>query len=188
MVSLHENGGQIFIQAERTGDLNLHLVALHGMLPYFAAHGHHLFTKSVHLYIQQMISLPVDHPNVYSMLLKGAMLYAKVTDTGQVCHNLASVDAQRKINGRLTRGWGVTEVQRSVCNKSLPACSQINRTMQDFTGTTYHTSEQHVEASHARVKTDREDTEKITSKEEHISFKNETRKTNSASFTCSVKS
>ena len=33
--------------------------------------------------------------------------------------------------------------------------------MQDFTATTYHTSEQHVEVSHARVKRDRKDTDTI---------------------------
>ena len=55
----------------------------------------------------------------------------------------------------------MTEVHRSVWIKSLHACSQINQSMQDFTGTTYQTSEPHVEASHARVKRDKEDTDKI---------------------------
>ena len=40
---------KLFIQAERTGDWDLHLVALHEMLPYFAAAGHNLYTKSIHL-------------------------------------------------------------------------------------------------------------------------------------------
>ena len=55
----------------------------------------------------------------------------------------------------------MTEVQRYVWIKSLPACSLINQSMQDFIATTYHRSEQHVEASHAMVKKDREDTDKI---------------------------
>ena len=41
------------------------------MLPYFAAAGHNLYTKSVYLYVQQMISLPVDHANFYSMFVEG---------------------------------------------------------------------------------------------------------------------
>ena len=65
-----------------------------------------------------------------------------------------------KATGGLTRGRGMTEVQRSVWIKSLSTCSQINQSMQDLTGTTNYTSEQHVEASPARVKKDREDTDK----------------------------
>ena len=38
---------------------------------------------------------------------------------------------------------------------------QISQSMQDLTGTTYYTSEQHREASHTRVKRDREDTDEI---------------------------
>ena len=63
-----------------------------------------------------------------------------------------------KSTGGLKRGRGMIEVQRSVWIKSLPACSQNNQSMQDFTGTAYHTSEQQVEAFHTRVTRDREDT------------------------------
>ena len=41
------------------------------MLLYFTAAGHNLYTKSVYLYIQQMLSLPVNHPDVYSMFVEG---------------------------------------------------------------------------------------------------------------------
>ena len=61
----------------------------------------------------------------------------------------------RSIKSTRGGGRGMTEVQRSVWIKSLPACSQINQSKQDLAGTTYLTSQQHVEASHARVKRDR---------------------------------
>ena len=36
-----------FLKAERTGNWKLHLQAMHEMLPYLAASGHNLYTKSV---------------------------------------------------------------------------------------------------------------------------------------------
>ena len=40
-----------FLKAERTGNWHLHLKTLQAMLPYFAAAGHNLYTKSVYIYI-----------------------------------------------------------------------------------------------------------------------------------------
>ena len=56
---------RMFIKAERTGNWRLHLQALSEMLPYLAAAGHNLYTKSVRLYLQSMSSLETDHPDVY---------------------------------------------------------------------------------------------------------------------------
>lgn len=43
-----------YLRAERTGDWNLQLISLKEMLPFFAAAGHNLYTKSVHVHIQEM--------------------------------------------------------------------------------------------------------------------------------------
>ena len=40
-----------FLKAERTGYWKLHLKALYVMLPYLAASGHNLYTKSVYLHL-----------------------------------------------------------------------------------------------------------------------------------------
>ena len=81
---------KLFIQAEGTGDWDFHLVARHAMLPYFAAAAHNLYTKSVYLYVQQMLSLPVDHPNVYSMLVEGHhVIRRRDRYTGQVCQEIS---------------------------------------------------------------------------------------------------
>ena len=42
---------RMFIKAERIGDWNSHLQAVHKMLPYFAAVGHNLYTKSTYIYL-----------------------------------------------------------------------------------------------------------------------------------------
>ena len=58
-----------FIQAERIRNFHLHLQSVKEMLPYFAAAGHQLYTKSVYMYLQS--KLPTTHPNVYQKLLAG---------------------------------------------------------------------------------------------------------------------
>lgn len=46
-----------FIEAERSGNWELHLDTIRGMLPFFHASGHFLYAKSAHLYVQDMESL-----------------------------------------------------------------------------------------------------------------------------------
>ena len=60
-----------FLAAERTGNWHLHLDALRNMLPYFAAAGHNLYARTSYLYLQQMASLPVDHPDTYTAFMNG---------------------------------------------------------------------------------------------------------------------
>jgi hypothetical protein len=60
-----------FIRGERLGNWQLHLEALSEMLPYFAASGHNLYTKSVMIYLQLMSDLPTKHPHVYPHFLDG---------------------------------------------------------------------------------------------------------------------
>ena len=43
-----------FIRSERTGNWELHLSSLRDMLPHLAAAGHHLYTKSIYIYLQQL--------------------------------------------------------------------------------------------------------------------------------------
>jgi len=47
-----------FIKGERTGNWDLYLQS---MLPYFAAAGHNLYTKSAHVYISMMQKLQEEH-------------------------------------------------------------------------------------------------------------------------------
>ncbi len=61
-----------FIKAERTGNWDLHLSAVQEMLPYFAASGHNLYNKSAYVYLQNMICLEDDHPDVYTSFQKRA--------------------------------------------------------------------------------------------------------------------
>ena len=61
----------MFIKAERIGDWNLHLQAVQKMLPYFAAAGYNLYTKSDYIYLQKMQQLSESHPDIYTSFLNG---------------------------------------------------------------------------------------------------------------------
>ena len=52
-----------FVRAERIGNWALHLEAVSEMLPYLAASGHNLYTKSARLYVQRMSKLNNEHPD-----------------------------------------------------------------------------------------------------------------------------
>ena len=56
---------QRFIKAERTGNWELHLRSAQEMMPFLAAAGHTFYTKSLHVYLQQMVQLETSHPDVH---------------------------------------------------------------------------------------------------------------------------
>ena len=125
-----------FIKAERTGNWKLHLQALQDMLPYMAASGHNLYTKSVYLYLQDMTALQESHPEVYAYCLKG---YHVIQRSDCFWAGLSLDPAIEQIlmrsvktTGGLTRERGMSEIQRLVWLFSRPACLEINNTMQEF--------------------------------------------------------
>ena len=63
------------IKAEWTGNWNLHLQAVRDMLPYLAASGHQLYTKSAYVYLQTMTDLSKTHPSVHKKFCAGYMSF-----------------------------------------------------------------------------------------------------------------
>jgi len=115
-----------FIRAELLGDLKLHLATLHQMLPWFALAGHHLYTKSVWLYLQQMSKLEGDFPDVYNMLKNGnhvvhtSLLSAwngMESDKAIECNYMNDI----KGTGGLVSGTGFATIQRNMFWFSRPA-------------------------------------------------------------------
>ena len=53
-----------FIKAERTGNWLLHLKSVQEMLPSFASLNRKMYAKSARLYLQQMVHLEDEHPEV----------------------------------------------------------------------------------------------------------------------------
>ena len=60
-----------FIKAERLGLWALHLQCLYDMLSYLAAYGHSLYVKSVHVYLQNMLKLETDLPEIHKHFMDG---------------------------------------------------------------------------------------------------------------------
>ena len=64
-----------FIRAERTGDWNLHLVAVDRMLNPFAATCHNNYEKSGRLYLHMMMELPHTHTWLYEQFSSNGFFY-----------------------------------------------------------------------------------------------------------------
>ena len=119
-----------FIKTVRTGNFSLLLKTLQDMLPFFAASGHNLFTKSVYIHLQQMLKLETEHPDVFAFLNSGYHFvrrsdrYWAGLSTDLVIEQVLMWTI--KTTGGLTRGRGMEDLQREQCVLSMPACSEVN--------------------------------------------------------------
>ncbi|XP_045178258.2 uncharacterized protein LOC123538319 isoform X1 [Mercenaria mercenaria] len=153
---------QQFIRAERVSDWIGHLQATKRMLPYFAASGHYLYLKSAYIYLQNMINLEREHPDVFRQFMDGKHTvrrsdrYWAGLSTDLVIEQVLM--RSLKSNGGLTRGRGISEHQRVLWSLAMPATAEMNAAMQLFTGQEYQTSDQHKEIGHSRRARDGSDT------------------------------
>jgi hypothetical protein len=69
-----------FIDSERRGDWDGHLVCVQQMIPFFHASGHFQYAKCAHLYVQDMIQLEYNHPQAYKEFAEKA--YFTINRTG----------------------------------------------------------------------------------------------------------
>ncbi|KAG1678943.1 hypothetical protein GQR58_013119 [Nymphon striatum] len=151
-----------FLKGERLGLWELHMTAMYEMIPYLAASGHNLYTKSLHVYLQQMTKLPETFPEVHRHFSQGLHV---VRRSDRLWAGLSAdlvieqvLMRSMKTSGGLTRGRGMTEVQRVVWLLSHPLCSEVNNAMQQLTGVNYNTSEQHKDVTKSRQEKDMTDT------------------------------
>ena len=156
-----------FIRAERTGKWFLHLEAVSEMLPYLAASGRNLYTKSARIYLQRMAMLENDHPDIYRLFQEG---FHVVRRSDRQWAGLSSdlvieqvLMRSLKTSGGLTRGSGMTEQQRLMWLLSMPTCAKVNEVMQELTCVDYNTREQNKDITKARQKRDWEDTQTVLS-------------------------
>ena len=150
-----------FLKAERTGNWLLHLSIVHEMLPYLAAAVHNSYTKSAYLYLQLMNQLEETHPEIFKSFTGGHHVvrrsnrfWAGISPDSTIEQTLMR---GAKTTGGLTRGRGITELERAKWVLSMPACTQVNTAMQEVTGTRRLTSDQHVEIGSTRSAKDTKD-------------------------------
>ena len=153
------------VKAERTGNFELQLQCVKDMLPCFAASGHNDYLKSARLYLQQLLELRVTHPDVFQRFMKG---HYSIRRSNRYWAGLSSdlvieqvLMRSLKTNGGLTRGTGIGEHERLVWLLSMPACAEVNDSMQLVTGVSFTTSEQHKDSSKTRQSQDHRDTRKL---------------------------
>ena len=60
-----------YITADRTGNWELHIRMTQEMLPYLSAAGHYNYSKSCHIYLQEMFALDKSNPVVKEHFNKG---------------------------------------------------------------------------------------------------------------------
>ena len=154
-----------FIRAERTGNFKLHLRSVFEMLPYLAAAGHYNYTKSVVVYLQQMKSLCITHPEIHAAFLKGCHVARRTNRFWAGISSDLTIEQtlmrSAKSTGGLTRKRGFTDGQRSLWVKSMPARAAVNNAMKSVT-TESKQSEIHKDANEGRMKRDHDDIQKVT--------------------------
>ena len=114
-----------------------------------------------------MARLEDAHPNVHRQFMQGLhvirrsdRLWAGLSPDLVIEQVLMR---SLKTRGGLTRGRGMTEIQRLIWCLSRPVCAEVNIAMQQLTSVTYETSEQHKDILQARQKRDATDSEKLIS-------------------------
>lgn len=147
-----------FIRAKWTSNWELHLRTLTEMLPYLAAAGHNLYVKCARLYLQEMASLPNDHPDVHEKFMSG---YHSVGRRDRFWGGLYTdliieqvLMRSVKTSGGLTIGKGINKHQRLVWLLSLPICAETNRVMQSLSGVDLNSGEQNKDICKARMQRD----------------------------------
>ena len=112
------------------------------MLPYLAASGHNLYTKSVWIYLERMSNLEEEHPDIHESFMRGMPVVRRSDRFWEGLSTDLIIEQvlmrSLKTSGGLTRGTGFKEIQRNTWLFSRSICSAVNLAMQKFTDTFYH--------------------------------------------------
>ena len=120
------------------GIWELHIQAMYKMVPYLAASGRNMYTKCIHVYLQQMHKLHETHPEVsrhfdqgLHVVRRSDRFWAGLSPGLVIEHVLMR---SMKKSGGLTRSRGMTETQRRVWLMAHTVCPEVINAMQQLTG------------------------------------------------------
>ena len=157
---------KLYIRAERTGNWELHLVAVKRMINLLAATEHMNYAKSARLYLQFMVDLPKEHPWLYFCFMEQSYHTVRRNDrfwarlrTDLVIEQVMMRSI--KSRGGLTHGRGFTDSVRLMWVHSAHVCGEVHNAMTILTGLQHQTSEQHIELGRSRIKRDDSDLMKV---------------------------
>lgn len=156
-----------FIRAERSGNFELHLKCIEHMIPYFHSSGHNNYSKSAHLYLQDMRTLKTEMSE-YEYELFVAQGYFTIRRSHKFWSGVWSdmtieqvLMRTMKTRGGLTHGRGFSD---SVLIKFVATmiflvsvCNQV----ENFCNVRSYSSEQHVDSRESRISRDVADVQKI---------------------------
>ena len=142
---------RLFIYAERTGDLDLHMYCITQMIPIFHASGHFAYAKSSRRYLDIMRKLP-------SIMLEDQ--YEQFSQAGYFtirrCHRFWSGNftdqtieqdlmRQLKAPGGLAHGRGLTASTQAKFVHTMPKCTPICNDLEEFCNVHTSTTDQHTD-------------------------------------------
>lgn len=144
----------------------MHIHAVADCLLIFPAAGHPNYLKSAYLYLQKMNALEAENHEVFQKFMCGYHVIRRSDKfwAGLGCDLVIEQTLMRSLKsiGGLTRGSRMSEHKRAIWTSS-PVSSSYNHAMQNIFGMEYTTSEQHKEATTARIIRDKDDLTKLTS-------------------------
>lgn len=180
------------LRGQRTSQPTLYFRALQRMLPFFAASGHNNYTKSAHLFLQDMVDLKKTNEKLHDQLIESGLLFIRRSDrfwAGLAPDLVIEQVLMKSIksSGGLTHGRGMDETQRTRWLQSMPIFAQISEEMkcvQEKSG-----NERNKELTESRIRRDQKDTTKIFQHlEQHSPFTEDTYLYNIISGLCAPKS
>ena len=135
------------------------------MLPYLAASGHYHYQKSLYLYLQTMSQIHVTHPGLHKHFMNRLHVIRRSDRfwTGLSPDLVIEQVLMHRLKtpGGFIRRRKMSERQRAIWLLSKPVTAEVNKAMQDFTGTKYQTRDQHKDTAQARITRDHLDGLKI---------------------------
>lgn len=155
-----------FIEAERSGNWQLHLDTAKQMLPIFVASGHFNYAKSLRVYIQDMDKLEqVMSPEEYNNFTSGAFTIRRNekfwsgTWTDMVIEQ--SLMRTMKCAGGLTHGRGFTDNILAKWILSMPLVQKVEDCLDSFCDLDDNIDTMHKDSTNARMKRDGQDLTKL---------------------------
>lgn len=159
---------KLFIFGERTGNWNVHLHAVEGMLGLFAATGHINYAKSARLYVQQMKSL-ASNPMTESVNAQFESGNHSIRRTNRFWAGLSTdlvieqtMMRSIKSRGGLTRGRGMHETSRETWLATLSTCAGVRAALDQVIGK-YRCTTDHIDVGKSRMQRDFKDFSKVKS-------------------------
>lgn len=156
-----------FIQAERTGNWELHLRCIRAMLPVFHATGHFPYAKACQIYLQDMdcLNQKMSEKEYEQFTQQGFFtirrsekhwsgIWSDMTIEQTLMRGMKSL-------GGLTHGRGFTESVLSKWILGMPSTHHVCEAVEIYCNITPAISDQHVEMRDSRIQTDEQDCRKF---------------------------